>query len=159
MDLGLGSAVTKFVAEYGGTRDAGARRGAFTVGVLIAGALAAVWGLGGLLLRGSLLAFAHLPGPWGAEAFTAAGCVAAAAALGVLAIAPSAALTGLHRLDLVNRIAVSAAVVQSGASVVFLALGYGLPGLGLAVLLGAALTLLGSAIRSGERRGGEEGRY
>src|SRR5262249_3551314 len=72
MDLGLGSAVTKFVAEYGGEAGAGARRGAFTVGVLIAGALAAVWGLGGLLLRGSLLEFARVPGAWRAEAFTAA---------------------------------------------------------------------------------------
>jgi O-antigen/teichoic acid export membrane protein len=144
LDLGLGSAVTRFVAGAAGAGEREARQGALTTGALVAAVLAVVWIVGGLLGRGALLQFAHVNGAWRSEAFAAAGTAVLAAGVGVLALVPSAALTGVHRLDLVNRVAVAATVVQVGGSVWLLARGAGLQGLALALLFTNLTTLAAS---------------
>jgi O-antigen/teichoic acid export membrane protein len=146
LDLGLGSAITRFVAGAAGKGEQEARQGALTTGALVAGALALAWVLIGLLARGALLGFAHVTGAWRGEAQAAAGTAVLAAGAGVLALVPSAALTGVHRLDLVNRVAVGAMVVQIGGSVWLLLRGAGLQGLALALLLANLTTLVATAV-------------
>ena len=146
LDLGLGSAVTRFVAGVAGAGEHEARQGALTTGALVAVVLALVWSVGGLLGRGALLAFAHVNGDWRAEATASAGTAVLAAGVGVLALVPNAALTGVHRLDLVNRVAIAATVVQVGGSLWFLARGAGLQGLALALLLANVTTLVASVV-------------
>jgi O-antigen/teichoic acid export membrane protein len=146
LDLGLGSAITKFVAAYGDASQADLQRSAFTTGALIASALAVAWGAGGWFARGLLLQFAHVGTAWHAEALAAAGTMVYAAALGLLALVPSAALTGVHRLDLVNRIAVVSTLVQVSASIAALYRGSGLGGLMLALLLGSATSFIASVV-------------
>jgi O-antigen/teichoic acid export membrane protein len=144
LDLGLGSAVTKYVAEHADPRDVAAQRGAYATGALVAGGLAMCWGAAGWLGRDALLGFAHVGAAWHHEASRAAGVMVLTAVLGLLALVPGAALTGLHRMDLVNGVAVIAALVQTAASVLLLARGAGLPGLALAMLLGSVTSLLAS---------------
>jgi O-antigen/teichoic acid export membrane protein len=146
LDLGLGSAITRFVAGVSGEREHEARQGALTTGALVAASLALAWSLTGLLARGALLRFAHVDGAWRSEAFTAAGTAVLAAGVGVLALVPGAALTGVHRLDLVNRVAVAAMAVQIGGSVWLLVRGAGLQGLALAMLLANLTTLVASTV-------------
>jgi O-antigen/teichoic acid export membrane protein len=146
LDLGLGAAVTRFVAGAAGGADSGERRAAFTTGAAIALVLAVLWIVGGLLARDAFLGFAHVGSDWHAAARTAAATSVFAAAVGLLALVPGAALTGVHRLDLVNRVAVAATFVQVTASLVLLVRGAGLPGLALALLLGNATTLVGSVL-------------
>jgi len=146
LDLGLGSAITKFVAAYGDASQADLQRSAFTTGALIASVLAVAWGAGGWFARGLLLQFAHVGTAWHAEALAAAGTMVVAAALGLLALVPSAALTGVHRLDLVNRIAVVSTLVQVSASIAALYRGSGLSGLMLALLLGSATSFVASVV-------------
>ena len=145
MDLGLGSAVTRFVAGSADASQAAEQRGAFTTGAALAAGLALVWLVAGLLGRGALLAFAHVGAGWRAEALAATGTTVFAAAAGLLALVPGAALTGVHRLDLVNRVAIAATVVQVVASLVLLARGAGLAGLAFAMLLANVTTLVSSA--------------
>ncbi|MEQ1832521.1 MAG: oligosaccharide flippase family protein [Candidatus Eisenbacteria bacterium] len=142
LDLGLGSAVTKYVAEYGEDDVSRARDGAFTAGVLLASGLALLWGVAGFAGRGLLLDFAHVQGDWQPEAWMAAGIVPFAAAAGLLALVPSAALAGLHRIDLVNRIALLGTLVQAAASIWVLRTGGGLPGLMWALLSGSVISLV-----------------
>ena len=144
MDLGLGSAVTRFVAGSTGETQAGERRGILTTGAILAAALALLWLVGGLLARGGLLAFAHVGPGWRSEALDATGLTVLAAAVGLLALVPGAALTGVHRLDLVNQTAVAATLVQVAASLGLLARGGGIVGLAWALLLANATTLLAS---------------
>ncbi len=146
LDLGVGSAVTKYVAEYGDGAPSEARSGAFTAGVLLATALALLWGVAGYLGRGLLLDFAHVGVEWHREAWDAAGTVPLAAALALLALVPSAALAGVHRFDLVNRIALGATLVQASASLWVLRQGGGLPGLMFALVLGSATSLVASLL-------------
>jgi len=146
MDLGLGSAVTRFVAGSADASQAAARRGAFTTGAALAAGLALVWLVAGLVLRGTLLGFAHVGAGWRSEALAATGTTVLAAAVGLLALVPGAALTGVHRLDLVNRVTIAATVVQVVASLVLLARGAGLTGLATAMLLANATTLVASAL-------------
>ncbi len=146
LDLGLGSAITRFVAGYGDGDRADLQRSAFTTGALIAGALAVAWGAGGWLARGWLVEFAHVGAAWHAEALAASGTMVFAAALGLLALVPSAALTGVHRLDLVNRIALAATLAQVTASLYLLHRGAGLRGLMFALLLGSAISFVASAV-------------
>ena len=146
LDLGLGSAITKFVAAHGDGAQADLQRSAFTTGALIAGTLALVWGAGGWFARGLLVEFAHVPTAWHAEATAAAGTMVFAAALGLLSLVPAAALTGVHRLDLVNRIAVAATLIQVTTSLVLLRQGAGLRGLMLAMLLGNAISFIASVV-------------
>jgi O-antigen/teichoic acid export membrane protein len=144
MDLGLGSAVTRFVAGSTGESQSGDRRGVLTTGALLAAGLALLWIMGGLLGRGALLAFARVLPGWRSEALAATGLSVVAAAVGLLALVPGAALTGVHRLDLVNRTAVAATLVQITASLALLAQGAGIVGLAWALLLANATTLLAS---------------
>jgi O-antigen/teichoic acid export membrane protein len=146
LDLGLGSAITRFVAGVSGEREREAQQGALTTGALVAAGLAVAWSLIGLLARGALLRFAHVDGAWRSEAYTAAGTAVLAAGAGVLALVPGAALTGVHRLDIVNRVAVAAMVVQIGGSVWLLLRGAGLQGLALAMLLANLTTLVASVV-------------
>ena len=142
LDLGLGSAITRFVAGVAGEDEHEARQGALTTGALVALVLALAWCVGGLLGRGALLSFAHVNAAWRGEAFTAAGTAVLAAGAGVLALVPTAALTGVHRLDLVNRVAIAATAVQVGVSLWLLTRGAGLEGLALALLLANLTTLV-----------------
>jgi O-antigen/teichoic acid export membrane protein len=146
LDLGLGSAVTRFVAGVAGEDEHEARRGALTTGTLVAGVLALAWCAGGWLARGALLSFAHVDATWRHEAFVAAGTAVLAAGAGVLALVPNAALTGVHRLDLVNRVAIASTVVQVGASLWLLARGAGLQGLATALLLANITTLVAAVV-------------
>jgi len=146
LDLGLGSAITRFVAGVSGAGEREARQGALTTGTLVAGTLALAWGVGGLVARDALLRFAHVGGAWRDEAHAAAGTAVLAAGVGVLALVPNAALTGVHRLDLVNRVAIAATIVQVGGSVWWLAHGAGLQGLAWALLLANLTTLAASLV-------------
>lgn len=138
MDLGLGSAVTKYLAEYGGAGRTTERDGAWTAGVQVALALALVWAAAGWFGRDLLLDFAQVAPAWRAEAHAAAGLMAFAAAIGLLALVPAAALAGVHRLDLANRVSLGATLLQVALSLVALRMGAGLTGLMLALLVGSA---------------------
>jgi O-antigen/teichoic acid export membrane protein len=111
---------------------------------VIALGLALAWILGGLLAREAFMEFAHVGSGWRVEARAATGTTIFAAAVGLLALVPGAALTGVHRLDLANRVTVLGTLVQVAATLVSIANGAGLPGLALALLLGNATTLAGS---------------
>ncbi len=137
MDLGIGSAVTKYVAEYGGTARAVERDGAWTAGVLVALGLATVWASAAWFGRDLLLDFAHVDPAWRAEAHRAAGTMAFAAAFGLLALVPAAALAGVHRLDLANRVSLGATLLQVAVSIAVLRAGWGLEGLMWALLTGS----------------------
>mgnify|MGYP001170182459 CR=1 FL=1 len=140
MDLGLGSAVTKYVAEYGGAGRMQEQRGAWTSGAGVALVLAVAWAAALWFGRDLLLDFAHVGGAWRSEARQAAGMMAFAAALGLLSLVPAAALAGVHRLDLANRVALGSALVQVIASILFLRAGAGLPGLMSALLISGAVS-------------------
>jgi O-antigen/teichoic acid export membrane protein len=139
LDLGVGPAVTKYVAELR-ARDEPAEASA-----LIATALWIYSAVGVLVLAASVpvaLVFPDLfdiAGPVRSDARWVVFLTALALAVKLPAATAYAVLRGLQRFDLVNLISVGATVVQAGATVGVLLLGWGVVGV---AMVTAPLTLL-----------------
>jgi len=142
-DLGVGSALTKFVAEYRAAGNHAALCGVVTMGAAIYLALSLVILAAIALLRGPILDMVRVAPALRGEAEQA--LVVAAAVYGVLNLYQLAAsiLTGLHRMDVWNRIVIGTTVLQLAGVVLLLKLGFGLVALmlntGAALALGAVL--------------------
>lgn len=137
-DLGLQSALTKFVAEFRAVGDRAGLRGIFTVGVLLYGALSLLFLALVVLLRGPLMDFFHVAPALRREA--AAAVVGAAVAYGVMNfnLMFAAILGGLQRLDVWNRISIGTTLLQLLGVWVVLAAGGGL----VALIVNNAVSLL-----------------
>jgi O-antigen/teichoic acid export membrane protein len=148
-DLGVGSALTKFVAEYRAAGDHAPLRAVVTMGTAIYLGLSLVILAALALLRGPILDALRVTPALRGEAERA--LLVAAAVYGILNLymLASSVLTGLHRMDVWNRIVIGVTVLQLGGVVVLLRLGFGLVALmlntGASLALGAVLG--GLAIR------------
>ena len=143
LDFGVGSGFAKYLAEYAARdrRDAVSAvisTGLFfylALGVLV---VAAGWPLAGALIDGVVWLLARLH-PGSAATYQNAAALAEVRFLcrGALVlfaftncIAPFSALqTGLQRMGVTNLLSFAASLLKLGATVVFLELGYGVPGL------------------------------
>ena len=148
-DFGLSQALTKFVAEFRATGDARSLRGTATLAALFFLGMSAVWIGGVVAARNPLLAFFRVGPALHAEAFDALLAAAVVYALMNLWTFLGAVLTGLHRMDVTNVIALGVTTLQVGGVVVVLHAGGGLRELllsnGVAFGLGALVT--GLAVR------------
>lgn len=142
MDFGFSAALTKYVAEYSGADNTRALRGVFTLSILAALALGLVWAVGVTFLRNPILDFARVGADFRQEAGDALLLSGVFFAGNLLALALSAAITGAHRLDLVNRNTAVATLVQLGGTGISLALHAGIPGLVIAGCVSVALNLV-----------------
>ncbi|MBI5710193.1 MAG: lipopolysaccharide biosynthesis protein [Candidatus Eisenbacteria bacterium] len=137
-DFGLSSALTKFVAEFRASGDRVALRGVFTTGAILYGVLSLLFVAAIALLRGPLLDLFRIPPALRPEA--SAALVMAAVVYGLLNayMLMSSVLSGLHRIDLWNRISMVVTLVQLFGVWAVLSLGGGLT----ALLLNTGVTLL-----------------
>jgi O-antigen/teichoic acid export membrane protein len=143
-DLGVGSALTKFIAEYRAAGDRESLRGVVTMGATIYLGLSLVILLALALLRDPILDLLRVAPALRGEAERA--LLVAAAVYGVLNLSmlASSVLTGLHRMDVWNRIAIGTTVLQLLGVVLLLRFGFGLVALMLNTGASLALgTLLG----------------
>jgi len=144
-DLGVGSAVTKFVAEYRAAADHAALRSVVTVGAAIYLGLSLLTFATITLLRGPILDLIRVAPALRGEAEQA--LVVAAAVYGILNLHMLAAsvLTGLQRMDVWNRIVIAVTLLQFAGLVVLLRQGFGL----VALLLNTGATLALGAVLGG----------
>lgn len=111
-DLGVGQALTKFVAEFRALGDERSRRGVFTIGAGLYVGAGLAWAALLALGRGSVLAFFHVPADARPEMGAALLVTAAGSfALSLLAFYGSA-LAGLQRFDLWNGVTVAVTLLQ-----------------------------------------------
>jgi O-antigen/teichoic acid export membrane protein len=134
LDLGVGAAITKYVAELRARNESGRASELVATSLWIYAAIGAVV----LLITVPLaLAFPHLfklAPDQASDARWVVVLTGLALAVKLPAIAPYAVLRGLQRYDLINAIGVLAALTQAAATVAVLLLGWGIVGM-------AALTL------------------
>lgn len=125
-DLGLGQALTKFVAEFTASGDHKGRRGVYTAGMLLYCMIGLLWAALLVAFHGLVLDFFHVPDAGRSEMSQAL----FAAALTALLLCPytviGSVLTGLQRLDLWNAIGTGVTLLQLAAVAALLALGHGL---------------------------------
>lgn len=143
-DLGLSHALTKFVAEFRASGDLRALRGIFTLGIALFSGLGLVAITLLVVFRTPLLEFFHV----GAELRDEAGwaLIGAAVVYGLLNAygSMSSVLSGLHRLDLWNRISILVTLLQFFGVWLVLTLGLGIRGLvvntGIALVIGTIVS-------------------
>ena len=138
-DFGLSSALTKFVAEFHAARDRASLRTTLTLGAALYGGLALVGVIAIVTARPWLLDFFHVAPALRDEARSA--LAVAAIAYGFLNASAllSSVLSGLHRIDLANRIAIVTTLLQLAGVCVVLARGGGVTAIML--VTGGALAL------------------
>lgn len=139
-DLGLSSALVRFVAAYGAAGDRTALRGLVTLGTLLYGGLGAV-GIAALArFHGAMLDLVRAPAALRGEAGPALVAMGAVLAVQNLAGVALAVLSGRQRMDLSNRALLAGTGVQIAGVLVVLAAGGGLGALVGAMGAGALVT-------------------
>lgn len=125
-DFGVGAALTKFVAEFAAVGDLRARRGVFTLGLLLYVGVGVLWALALIGFRGVVLDFFHVPAASRAEMSAALVAAACTAVLLCAYTVLGSVLTGLQRLDLFNGIGSAVTLAQLVGVALLLASGRGL---------------------------------
>jgi len=147
LDMGLGNSVMKFVAEYTGKKDTLQLRRlldtALAIYLLIAAAAVAALVLLARPIIGEL--FRGPQAPSAGEILPLWALLLPIVGLDLLGKPFLAALNGFQRLDLVNVILFCSAATNASLTVVFLSLGFKVPGLLWATLLGIVVALVLSA--------------
>jgi len=141
LDLGIGGAVIKYVAEHNARRDRETARS------VVASAVWLYLGLAALAIVVSLAAAPWLPSVLGVDPVrqrTAAWLIALTGvhvAVAICLIPPSAVLRGLQRYDLHNTMVVVNSIVEAAAVAVAVAAGLGVVGMLLAMIAVNILTV------------------
>jgi O-antigen/teichoic acid export membrane protein len=141
IDFGLSPAVTRFVAAHRAGGDEAAMRGVVALGFAGSLLLGCAWLGAALLLPGPLLRLAHVAPSLRQEALPTLDWMGVAFLFNLLALVPSAALSGFQRFDLVNRNLVLSTLVQLAAMLVVIRRGAGMPELAMAIVLGSLVSL------------------
>ena len=136
-DLGVGSALTKFVAEYRATGDQAALRAVFSMGVILYAVLGLLIVAGFALFGGRLLDLFKVTPELRPEAGRAMLVAAAVYGLLNLYMLTASVLTGLHRMDVWNRISIGVTLLQLAGVFLVLRIGGGL----VALMLNTGVTL------------------
>ena len=141
VDFGLSPAVTRFVAAHRALGEDAAMRSVVALGFIGSFLLGCMWLSAALLLPGPLLRYAHVaPALW-PEAVPTLGWMGLAFLFNLLALVPSAALSGFQRFDLVSRNLVLSTLAQLGAMLLVIRHGGGMPQLAMAIVLGSLISL------------------
>jgi len=141
-DLGVGSALTKFVAEYRATGDRAGLRSVYSMGVILYAALGLVIVAAFALFGGGLLGLLKITPQLQPEAGRALLVAAAVYGLLNLYMLTASVLTGLHRMDMWNRISIGVTLLQLAGVLLVLRLGGGL----VALMLNTGVTLAIGAV-------------
>jgi O-antigen/teichoic acid export membrane protein len=136
-DLGVGSALTKFVAEYRAIGDRAGLRSVFSMGAILYVALGLVI-IGVFAIAGDrLLDLFKVAPALRPEAGRALLAAAAVYALLNLYMLTASVLTGLHRMDVWNRISIGVTLTQLAGVLLVLRMGGGL----VALMMNTGVTL------------------
>jgi O-antigen/teichoic acid export membrane protein len=158
LDLGMGSAVMRFVARGVARADRGAVRWSVTRSLWVSGALGVVWGVACIACRSAFLEGFHVPPFWQEEVRSS--LLVFAATLFVFSFTQvfQGVLVGLQRMDLSNVYLMVGVVAHAAVLIIGLARGWGLVGAAWAALLGQMLVgLLAARSASLVMRGLPEG--
>lgn len=139
-DFGIGYAVVRFVARYQTTGESDKRNEIVATSFYTAAALAVLVIAATVVIMVNAPHIFNLPPELVDSSRLVILLVGVSIALAFpLAVFSEALAGGLWRYDLFNAVSLAIALFQAGLTILFLELGFGLPGLGLAVLIGSAI--------------------
>jgi len=146
-DFGIGFAVVRFVARYQETGEPEKRNEVVATSFWIAAALAVLVLAATIYIMMQAAALFDIPAELVTESRWVILLIGLSIAVGFpLSIFSEALAGGLYRFDLFNTVSMLMALLRAGLTVLFLELGWGLVGLGLAALAGSLLGYLWRAL-------------
>ena len=129
LDLGIGGALTKYVAEYRATSQPGMARRAISTGIRLYLVLGAIVAVVGVLLAPVIAVLLGVPTEQRALAVATTGLMSIGLGIAIPATTASAVLRGLQRHDLAAAISIVGSVASLVATLAALAVGWGIVGI------------------------------